>query len=699
MGVARSVVDGVLRHFTTDQAVRAGVTTAAWSVAASYGRGLLPRTPVQQAAATGVVVATHYVIGATTWSVIASTAAGLPGHRPGQQALLTAAALNAAGGKAVEMRLRHRSGDSLAYGAAWSAAKMISIVGLAGGLVTAADVVVHDSMQVPRSPSSTLALDLAMGGLMAAGTIVRRRRRAQRFGSVGPTHHPVAVPKDADGRPSTLATAKTAGYVGGVAVGTALSLGALAVGEQLVARRVSRALNVAVSADLGEFGDLVGHAVTAGGFAVLAYTALRQVRVRVERREEVIEPAYPLPPSSDHVSCGPRSEVAFEDIGKEGRRFVTMRLSTSEIEAVVGGPAVDPVRIVVPDHGSAGERAQLAVRELRATGGTERSLICVASPTGVGYVNYTMAEALEYLAGGDCAIVVPQYAYVPSALALDQTGEGTQVQRAVIAAIRAELDRRPGGSRTRLVQFGESLGAQVALDVGEHGVAGFDAVGLESGLYLGVPFRSAAWRSYIRAPDAPLWDGRLIDVPDADHCPPGPGRHVMVNHHDDPINKFAYSMVVQRPWWFGPAECRPPLVPRETYFRPITSFVLGLVDLLNGMNMKPGAFRRVGHDYRFDMRQALQKAYSLPVDSQQAANIEGALRQREQQWAEIRLIAKAGDKALRAIVEKVNAWGADSVNIALNEQPADVASTRLLEYLAARLGSRGSITEDSSDEG
>ena len=26
----------------------------------------------------------------------------------------------------------------------------------------------------------------------------------------------------------------------------------------------------------------------------------------------------------------------------------------------------------------------------------------------------------------------------------------------------------------------------------------------------------------------------------------------MINHHDDPINKFSYQMVVQRPWWFGP---------------------------------------------------------------------------------------------------------------------------------------------------
>ena len=64
------------------------------------------------------------------------------------------------------------------------------------------------------------------------------------------------------------------------------------------------------------------------------------------------------------------------------------------------------------------DRAKIALAELERLGGFERSLIVVAAPTGVGYVNYSFAEAVEYLTRGDCAIVVPQYALVPSALAL-----------------------------------------------------------------------------------------------------------------------------------------------------------------------------------------------------------------------------------------------------------------------------------------
>lgn len=696
MSTARSAFEGALRHFTTDRAVRAGVTTAAWSVAASYARGLLPRTAVQQAAATGVIMTAHYEIGATLWAGIASTAAGLPGQRPGPRALLTAAAISTGAGKGLEIALRPRSGDSLALGCAWSTAKMVSVVGLAGGLVTASDLVAHDVLDLPRTPGSTLALDLGMGGLMALGTIARRRYRSATGDGHGPQHEAVKMPKP-DGKQDLVGRAKPVVYIGGAIVASTVGLGLLAVAEQAGARRVSHLLGSVTPKGLGEFGDLVGHLTMFSGFAVGAYFALRAVRVKVERRAEVIEPAYNDAPNSPFVSCGSNSRVPFDAIGKEGRRFVIMRLSAAEISSVVGEPAAEPVRVVIPNDGSDDARVELALAELRATGGIDRSLICVAAPTGVGYVNYVMAEALEYLARGDCAIVVPQYAYVPSALALDLTDEGTALQRAVIAGIQAELRRRDPRHRTRVVQFGESLGAQVAADVGgERGVEGFDDVELAAGLYLGVPFRSLLWRAYQRDPAWLTRDGRLVNVPDSMALTEGRGRHVMVNHPDDPINKFAYTMVVQRPSWLGPPETRPPLVPRETVFRPVTSFVLALVDLLNGMNMKPGQFRRVGHDYRIDLREALQKTYSLPADPDQEIRIEAALRIREQEWAEKRLIAKTGEKALRAVRDTLNSWGQQSVNLELSEGGGEVASSRLVEYLNARLGRTGAEEEPSA---
>lgn len=676
---------GTVRHFTTDPAVRAGVITAAWAAAAAYGRGLLPRTPVQQAAITGTSATAYYALGTTTWATVASAAAGIPGHRPGKKALLTAAALTAAGGKAGEVALRPSSGKSLVAGIAWSELKLLSVAGLAGGLVTVSDILAHDILKLRRTPATTLALDLGMGMTMAGGSLVRRIRRARRYGS---DEHAMAKTPD---RTPLIARARTAAVATATVTGTAGGLAALAISEQAGAHVVSRGVNKLAGGDLGEFSDFIGHGVMFTGFAAAGLGGLRYVRQMTQKKQEVIEPAYREAPSSPYVSCGPTSEVDFDAIGKEGRRFVLMRLTTGEIENVVGGHSAEPVRVVIPRDGTVEQRAELAVRELTATGGINRSVICIASPTGVGYVNYVMAEALEYLTRGDCAVVVPQYAYVPSALALNKTEEGVELQTAVIRAVAWRLDELQPAKRPRLVNFGESLGAECALDVGwPEGVSRFGEVGLESGLYLGVPFRTKMWKQWLADPAAIDADGRLHNVADAVELPAGSGRHVMINHHDDPINMFSYEMVVQRPWWMGPPDTRPPLVPRETLFRPVISFVVALVDLLNGMDSKPGEFVRKGHDYRIDIREALEKTYDLPATADQRDRIESALRRREQEWAERRLIARTGEKALRQLRETINSWGIDTVNLTVDERPADDASNRLIDYLNTRLGQSGS---------
>jgi uncharacterized membrane protein len=689
MGFARSTVDGLLRHFTTDQAVRAGVITAAWAAAASYSRGLLPRTPVQQAAVTGVSATAYYALGVTTWATVSSAAAGTPGSRPGPTARLVAAGTTSVGGKVAELALRPNSQESLQGGIAWSEAKLLSVVGLAGGLVTISDLFAHDVLDLPRSPGTTLALDLTMGAAMAGGTYLRRLRRARRYHA---DEHVGSALRKA-GKPTPLAIrARTGAVVGATVLGTTAGVAVLATTEQAIARGIARGINRIAGADVGEFGDFVGHGVTFTAMAGLGVLGLRQVRTLTEKQSQALEPVYETPPTSARVSCGPNSEIGFEEIGKEGRRFVLMQLSPAEIEQVVGDTALEPVRVVVPREGSVTQRATLAVRELQATGGFERSIICIASPTGVGYVNYVMAEALEYLSRGDCAVVVPQYAYVPSALALNKTNEGVELQTAVIEAVRRHVDALDPQRRPRIVQFGESLGAQVAADVaGPLGVPRFDAVGLESGLYLGVPFRSTLWKSWLRDSHALAAGGRLLNVSEAGELRSGRGRHVMINHHDDPINKFAYEMVVQRPWWFGPPQTRPPRVPQETLFRPVISFVIAVVDLLNGMDSKPGEFTLRAHDYRIDLREALEKTYDLPVKPEQRDRIESALRRREQEWAEKRLIARTGEKALKQVRDTINSWGQDSVNLTLDEIPAgDEASSRLIEYLNAKLGQSGS---------
>lgn len=652
------VPDSVSR-FTTDPAVRVGFMQAAWSVAPSFARGLLPRTATQQAVVVGVDATTHYAIGVTTWAGIASLAAGAPGHRAGWRAQLVAATAVGGAGFILERVLRPHSGDNMLYATTWSGAKLLATTGLAGGLVTTSDALAHSTLGRPPSVGSTLAIDVLAGASMAVGTLLRRNLRAKKYGMV-----------DAERRiVSPVHGARAYATIGAIGVGTTAGIATLAVAEQTSARAINATLCSALDRDLGEVGVWLSHLITGAGLGSLGVVAVEKVRQRTLRANEVVEPAYPQAPRGSTVSCGPNSLIAFDAIGKEGRRFVLMALRAAQITNVMGDAALDPVRVVIPPHGSIDERADLAVAELDALGGFERSAIVVASPTGVGYVNYVMAEALEYLARGNCAIVVPQYAMVPSALALDKTGEGTHLQAEVLEAIARRVRRIPAARRPRLYQFGESLGAQVALDVAAiGGIARLDSLDVTAGLYLGVPFRSKVWRTWWRQAKAIDPANRMTLVSEPGQAPNIPGMHLMVVHDDDPVNKFGYSMVVRRPWWFGAPTTRPPKVPREALFRPISSFVIALCDLLNAMNQKPGEFQRVGHDYRIDLRESLQKAYQLPCTPDQAKAIEKALREREQMWAEARLMAKTAARAASTIQTALNKWGRSAMSLDLLEE-------------------------------
>ena len=57
-----------ISRWSTDTAAQAGVIGAAWSVAGSLARGLLPRSPIDEAVATGVTAAIHFELTATAWS-------------------------------------------------------------------------------------------------------------------------------------------------------------------------------------------------------------------------------------------------------------------------------------------------------------------------------------------------------------------------------------------------------------------------------------------------------------------------------------------------------------------------------------------------------------------------------------------------------------------------------------------------------
>ena len=651
-----------ISRWSTDTAAQAGVIGAAWSVAGSLSRGLLPRSPVDQAVATGVTAAIHYELTATAWSSLEAIAS-IPGTHPGTTARVVVASGAIIGGYGTAFVTAKAAPHNPAAAIAYAAGRQIAFAGISGGAASLWDEVLHKRLHLRPGLDTTLVPNIITGAAIAAGNVYFSVRRAHKYGVVNPDNHRVT---GVNARSLTTAT--------GIGVASFIGLGTLVVGEQVAAHGLQRIMRAVIRRDPGAAGSFLAHAALLGAMGLAGAFALKKVTDRLEHADDIIEPAYPAAPTNPQVSAGPRSEMPFASIGKEGRRFVTMTLTHDEITSVMGEPAVDPVRVVCgyETTDDLRERARLGVADLEACGGFERSLICVASPTGVGYVNYTIIEALEYLSRGNCATIVPQYALVPSALAMPKTGDGVMLTRYVLEDIQARLASIPVERRPRVVLLGESLGANVALDVSTvpgpfAGIPALEHLGVSGGVYFGVPFRTEFWRRWRDNPEAMDPEHEVLLVAEPSEAPPllpGHMRHLMVVHHDDPVNKYAYTMVLQPPWWMGPPTTRPPMVPRETRWRPITSFVIATVDLKNGMNSKPGTFVRRGHDYRIEARLGLQRSYGLACTDEQAESIEHALRDRETEWAARRMIARKMDRARRSIASTLEKWGSPQIDVA-----------------------------------
>ena len=644
-------------------ALRTGVATAVASVGPSFARGLLPRSTTDQAMITGATAAYALGFSALGLSIAEAVSEIIVNNRQGgnpENIALAASGIVAAGGIAVIAAVPDDNSVSLPLATAQSLARVVTAGAVAGALVVGSDRIL-DRVVGERALPVNLVIAGALGAATGGVTVALRNMRARTHGQGRPAERKaVSVERNLKqlGRSVAMGGAVAGGLIALAGVQFAIAEGT----PVLVSKLMGRPANPVT--------PLVGHVAAASVLAVTGAVALNRVRWHVMRADDIVEPAYPDAPTNPHVTAGPNSVVAFDAIGKEGRRFVLMALTPEQITAVMGEPAKPPVRAVA-GFGSAStaqDRAKIALAELERLGGFERSVIVVAAPTGVGYVNYSFAEAVEYLTRGDCAIVVPQYALVPSALALKETREGEAQQELILAGIRDRIAQMPEGSRPRVLQFGESLGAEVALDVAAKGTHHFEDLGVERGLYLGTPFRTALWESWFSERTLVDPKGLIGLVSQASEIAdlPESARHVMVVHHDDPINKFDYAALVRAPWWMGPPATRPPGVPRETAFRPVITFIITLIDLKNGMNSKPGQFVRQGHDYRIELREAVQRTYVLPATDEQAERIEAALRDNERDWATRRMVASRFASARDAVRAQFARWGQDTDSMDLD---------------------------------
>ena len=472
-----------------------------------------------------------------------------------------------------------------------------------------------------RYPDQRGVRPLTSGAVHAAGLLYRASRRLPSRGTAG-ERGPRPEPAEAA---ETLATSYVVTTVGmGLARGFGWSRRGLE--SYLGSGRSKRAL-----------ARLVNAGLWAGG-AAAAYSA---GVAYVGRANQRLEPGYATPPASPLVSGSPDSLVPFDDLGQQGRRYVTDVVTPELIEQVMGEPArAHPIRAYVGFNSEPlyqTGRAELALAELERTGAFDRSVLLLISPTGTGWVDHTLIEAAEFLTRGDIATCCIQYARYPSFLSVQKVALGRGQFRLLLWGVTQRLAGLPPERRPRVLVFGESMGAWTSSDVIMfQGIRGFDHYGIDRALWVGLPWLSKWSRSGMARGSHTLVPPGTVRVFDRheqlaalDDDQRARLRAVVVSHDNDPIAVLGPDLLVQRPPWLADGQ-RGRGVPHTMRWQPVGTFIQTGMDAMNAMLLTPGEFASFGHDYRADMAAFVRDVYGLPeATDAQLERIEQVLRSLE----------------------------------------------------------------------
>ena len=182
---------------------------------------------------------------------------------------------------------------------------------------------------------------------------------------------------------------------------------------------------------------------------------------------ELVDPGSE-PPASPLRSGSATSTVPWEDLGREGRRFVTRGPSVDDLLAFEQSRATgrddtqvkEPIRVYAGLTEDAHTAADAVVAELDRTDAWERESLLVISTTGSGWVDESIASSFEYLGGGDTALAAMQYSYLPSWMAfLGDRETPPNATRILFSAISQRWAELPPEGRPKVYVAGLSLGS------------------------------------------------------------------------------------------------------------------------------------------------------------------------------------------------------------------------------------------------
>ena len=511
---------------TIGRGPQVGLVVASAAVPATFARSLSDRTWLDQGIITGLATGTHYLVSVVAQDVIdiggAALARVLPfpptwSYRDRLRAatlILDLAAVPVGFGIAALFRFRD---DDTTLRA------LVRQVGLRLGVTGTGATLLDGAL----AATNVLDQRIGAGGRLAkfpigvpvglATSIVIERLRQQQDPPEHNTDPAVASPM--------------AGLAAGM--GIVLGLSGVAAGEAWLARKLGSAgARTLPGSEI--FWRRVSHAAMVSGVGIVTQAlwgrAMRDIEASTTKFEEVMDEPTAGRWTNASISGDPESLVAWNTIGREGRRhaisFVRPAPLTARpfnikarawpelsIRTVMGEDArATPIQVFVglDSAPTPVERVELALAELDRTDAWSRSVLMLISPTGTGYVNYVATACVQYLTRGDVASVTLQYSKRPSPLSLGKVKDAREQNRLLWLRILGRVRAMPPEQRPKVVLFGESLGALTSQEVLiGWGTLGLQALGIDRALWIGTP-EVSPWMHEVTGPPRPDVDKSLV---------------------------------------------------------------------------------------------------------------------------------------------------------------------------------------------
>lgn len=335
-------------------------------------------------------------------------------------------------------------------------------------------------------------------------------------------------------------------------------------------------------------------------------------------------PTGVMQPVSANRSGSNQSLVSWDSLGFQGKRFVSGGATQNQLKEFSDESVKDPIRVYagVASANSASARAQLAVNELKRTKAFDRQVLVVATPTGTGWLEPQTVDSLEYIFGGDSAIVAQQYSYLPSWISflVDQQN-ARDAGRALYDAVYAEWSKLPENSRPKLIIYGLSLGSFG----GQSAFSGVNHLRLTSdgALFVGTPNETELWRTITSQRDkgSPEWqpiyqEGTAVHFADSNEAILAnqtnwqKPRVLYMQHASDPVVWFSFDLLYNKPDWLN--EKRGKDVSPTMRWYPFVTFIQVGIDQFFGTTVPNGH----GHNYPNTIVNAWVAATSPPDWSQ-----------------------------------------------------------------------------------